>query len=271
MSHTFDQAKQAFIYKNLVMKLHQKSFIITGATSGMGKAIALDFAREGASLILSGRDEERGKSLLEEIKENGGEARFLSGDVGDIQYNEKLVDLAIKSFGHLDGLVTNAGMLGLGSVTKLEPSIWDLTFRTNVDSVFYLLKFALPELLKRPAASIVVNASIAAFKSFPNHPAYCASKAALLALAKQTAVDYGPTVRVNAMCPGPVDTPFIHASAVAFPDPAKAVMNAGKATLLKRLGVPEDISKLALFLASDDSSWITGSAFTIDGGILAGS
>lgn len=134
---------------------------------------------------------------------------------------------------------------------------------------FFLFKFALPELLKRPSAAVVVNASIAAYKSFPNHPAYCASKAALLALAKQTAVDYGPTVRVNTMCPGPVDTPFIHDSAVAFPDPAQAVSNAGKATLLKRLGLPKDVSKLALFLASDDSSWITGSAFTIDGGFLA--
>jgi NAD(P)-dependent dehydrogenase (short-subunit alcohol dehydrogenase family) len=252
------------------MKLHQKTFIITGATSGMGKAIAVDFAKEGANLILSGRDEGRGNALLEEIKNNGGNAEFLAGDVSDIQYNQELVNLSLKLFGQLDGLVTNAGMLGLGSVTELEPSDWDKTFRTNVDSVFFLLKFALPELLKRPSASVIVNSSIAAFKSFPNHPAYCASKAALSALAKQVAVDYGPTVRVNAMCPGPVDTPFIHASAAAFPDPTQAVSNAGNATLLKRLGLPEDVSKLALFLASDDSSWITGSAFTIDGGILAG-
>jgi NAD(P)-dependent dehydrogenase (short-subunit alcohol dehydrogenase family) len=251
------------------MKLHQKTFIITGATSGMGRAIALDFAKEGANLILSGRDEQRAKTLKAKINAEGGNAEFLAGDVGDIQYNSNLVSYAIQSFGQLDGLVTNAGMLGLGSVTELEPSDWDKTFRTNVDSVFYLLKFALPEMLKRPTAAVVVNASIAAYKSFPNHPAYCASKAALLALSKQIAVDYGPSVRVNTMCPGPVDTPFIHASAVAFPDPIQAVANAGKATLLKRLGLPQDVSKLALFLACDDSSWITGSAFTIDGGILA--
>ncbi|MCH6198247.1 SDR family oxidoreductase [Aquiflexum sp. LQ15W] len=251
------------------MKLHQKTFIITGATSGMGNAIALDFAKEGANLILSGRDEQRAKTLKAKINAAGGNAEFLAGDVGDIQYNSDLVSYAIQSFGQLDGLVTNAGMLGLGSVTELEPSDWDKTFRTNVDSVFYLLKFALPELLKRPTAAVVVNSSIAAYKSFPNHPAYCASKAALLALAKQIAVDYGPSVRINTMCPGPVDTPFIHASAVAFPDPIQAVSNAGKATLLKRLGLPQDVSKLALFLACDDSSWITGSAFTIDGGILA--
>lgn len=251
------------------MKLQNQTFIITGATSGMGKAIAIEFAKEGANLILSGRNQENGNGLVAKLKNVGCSAKFISGDVGQIDYNKQLVDLAIATFGGLDGVVTNAGMLGLASVTTLDPEIWDRTFRTNVDAVFFLLKYALPEMLKRPSATVVVNASIAAFKSFPNHPAYCASKAGLVALAKQVAVDYGPNVRINAICPGPVDTPFIHDSAIAFPDPIKAVENAGKATLLKRLGEPEDIAKLVLFLVSDDASWITGSAFTIDGGILA--
>lgn len=252
------------------MKLNNKTFIITGATSGMGRAIALEFAKEGALLVLSGRNEERGQILLDEINENSKNAVFFAGDVGKLEYNQALVDLTISTFDHLDGIVTNAGMLGLDNIVELDPLVWDQTFKTNVDSVFFLLKHALPEMLKRPSASVVVNASIAAFKSFPNHPAYCASKAALVALAKQVAVDYGPKVRINAICPGPVDTPFIHDSAIAFPDPIKAAENAGKATLLKRLGEPEDIAKLVLFLVSDDASWITGSAFTIDGGILAG-
>ncbi|WP_373521445.1 SDR family NAD(P)-dependent oxidoreductase [Aquiflexum sp.] len=252
------------------MKLDNRTFIITGATSGMGKAIAIEFAKEGANLILSGRDQEKGNALVAELLEKGHISKFLPGDVREIDYNKKLVELAIDTFDNLDGVVTNAGMLGLSPVTSLDPEIWDRTFRTNVDSVFFLLKYALPEMLKRSSASVVVNASIAAYKSFPNHPAYCASKAALVALSKQMAVDYGPTVRINAICPGPVDTPFIHASAIAFPDPVKAVENAGKATLLKSLGTPEDIAKLVLFLMSDDASWITGSAYTIDGGILAG-
>lgn len=248
------------------MRLENRTFIITGATSGMGKAIAIEFAKEGANLILSGRDQGRGEALVAELNDNGYFSKFLPGDVGEIDYNKQLVELAVATFGHLDGVVTNAGMLGLASVTELDPETWDRTFRTNVDAVFFLLKYALPEMLKRPSASVVVNASIAAYKSFPNHPAYCASKAALVALAKQMAVDYGPTIRINAICPGPVDTPFIHDSAVAFPDPVKAVENAGKATLLRRLGEPEDIAKLVLFLISDDASWITGSAYTIDGG-----
>ena len=248
------------------MKLQNKTYIITGATSGMGKAIALTFAKEGANLILSGRNEEAGKQLCKQIS---GKAYFLPGDVSESDYNQALVNLAVEKFGQLDGLSTNAGMLGLGSVTELSLEHWSQTLEVNLSSVFYLLRAALPELQKRPQAAVVINSSIAAFKSFPNHPAYCASKAGLVALAKQAAVDYAPQVRINCICPGPVDTPFIHASAVAFPDPAKAVENAGKNTLIQRLGEPEDIAKLALFLASDDASWITGAAYTIDGGIMA--
>jgi NAD(P)-dependent dehydrogenase (short-subunit alcohol dehydrogenase family) len=123
-------------------------------------------------------------------------------------------------------------------------------------------------MLARGGGSIVINGSIAAMKAFPNHPAYCASKGALVPLVKQLALDYGPRIRANLMCPGPVDTPLLWDSAKAFPDPAVAVQNAGNRTALKRLGQPADIASLALFLASDDSSWITGTAFTIDGGAL---
>ncbi len=248
------------------MKLQNKTFIVTGATSGMGKAIAIGFAKEGANLILGGRNEKAGKELTEEI---GNNAHFLPGDVAELSYNQQLVEFAIDRFGQLDGVSTNAGTLGLGSITNLDPKEWSRTLDVNLNSVFYLLKFALPELQKRTTASVIINSSIAAFKSFPNHPAYCASKAGLAALSKQAAVDYGPKIRINCICPGPVDTPFIHASAVAFPDPAKAVENAGKNTLIQRLGEPEDIAKLVIFLASDDASWITGTVYTIDGGIMA--
>jgi len=248
------------------MKFQNKTFIVTGATSGMGKAIALEFAKEGANLILSGRNEKAGIELAQKI---GKTSFFVRGDVSEISYNQHLVNEAIHYFGQLDGISTNAGRLGLGSITSLEPSEWSRTLDVNLNSVFYLLKYALPELQKRPSASVIINASIAAFKSFPNHPAYCASKAGLVALTKQASVDYSPRVRINCICPGPVDTPFIHASAVALPDPTKAVENAGKNTLVQRLGLSEDIAKLVLFLASEDASWITGSVYTIDGGIMA--
>lgn len=244
-------------------KLKDKVCIVTGATSGMGKSISKLFSMEGAKLVLSGRNRERGNALATELKE----AIFIPGDVSEPNYNEELVQTAIKNFGKLDVLSINAGILGLGSVVDLDLVEWQKTLDTNLNAIFYLSKYAIPHLLEGEG-NILINSSIAAFKSFPNHPAYCASKAASLALMKQMAVEYAPRIRVNAICPGPVDTPLLWDSAKAFENPETAVENAGKTTLLKRLGTPEDISKLALFLVSEDSSWITGSAITIDGGIL---
>ena len=162
----------------------------------------------------------------------------------------------------------NAGILGLGAVTDVSTDMWSKTIETNLSAIYYISKYAIPLLLKNEKGNIIINASIAAFKSFPNHPAYCASKAGAVALMKQMAVDYAPTIRVNAICPGPVDTPLLWDSAQAFENPAKAIDDAKDATLLKRLGTPKDIANLVLFIASDDSSWITGTTINIDGGIL---
>ncbi len=248
-----------------MQKLENKVAIITGATSGMGKAIAQTFVTNGAKVILSGRDEERGKALEKELGEH---AIFMAGDVRNSGYNEQLVNSAIEHFGRLDILAMNAGVLGIGSVTELPDDVWKNTMDTNLSSIFYLSKYAIPELQKNEGSSILINASIAAYKSFPNHPAYCASKAGSLALMRQMAVEYAPQIRVNAICPGPVDTPLLWESAKAFKDPTKAVESAASKTLLNRLGEPNDIANLALFLVSNDASWITGSAMTIDGGIL---
>ncbi|MEO2050751.1 MAG: SDR family oxidoreductase [Allomuricauda sp.] len=246
------------------MKLKDKVCIVTGATSGMGKAIAEAFSKEGAQLILSGRNEERGQSLEKQLPN----AVFVPGDITDPTYNKQLVDTAINTYGQLDILSLNAGVLGLGNVEELPIEVWHKTLNTNLSSIFYISKHALPHLQKSGQGNILINASIAAFKSFPNHPAYCASKAGAVALMKQMAVEYAPEVRVNAMCPGPVDTPLLWESAKAFENPEQAVANAENTTLLQRLGTPMDIAKLALFLVSDDSSWITGTTITIDGGII---
>lgn len=250
------------------MKLEDKSIIVTGATSGMGMAMAEAFVREGANVILSGRDPERGLALEKELNLSGKKTVFVEGDISKPQANEQLVKEAIRNFGKLDIIVTNAGNLGIGSVTDISLEEWDYTLATNLSAVFYLSRFAIPEMKKTGKGVILVNSSIAAFKSFPNHAAYCASKAALVALVKEMALDYGPEIRVNTICPGPVDTPMIWDSAKAFQDPNTIVQQTANNTLMKRLGKPEDIASLALFLVSEEASWITGSAFTIDGGIL---
>ncbi|MDT7829220.1 SDR family oxidoreductase [Pricia sp. S334] len=245
-------------------KLIDKVCIITGATSGMGKAIAESFSKEGAKLILSGRDAERGEALEKQLKNSV----FVAGDITEPAYNEKLVQTALENFGRLDKMSLNAGILGLGNVVDLPETLWHKTLDVNLSAIYYLCKHAIPQIQKNKGGAIVVNSSIAAFKSFPNHPAYCASKAAAVALMKQMAVEYAPDIRINAICPGPVDTPFLWNSAKAFENPDTAVEDAKNDTLLNRLGTPEDIAKLALFLTSDESSWITGTAMTIDGGIL---
>ena len=246
------------------MKLKDKVCIVTGATSGMGKSIAEGISSEGGKLILSGRNQESGEAL----ENNLDDAVFVPGDVTDPPYNKKLVDTALETYGKLDILSLNAGILGLGSVQELSIDSWRSTLDTNLSSIFYLCKYAIPHLREQEQGNILINASIAAFKSFPNHPAYCASKAASVALMKQMAVDYAPKIRVNVICPGPVDTPLLWESAKAFDNPDTAVENAKRTTLLKRLGTPQDIAKLVLFLVSEDSSWITGTTITIDGGII---
>lgn len=252
----------------MAQTLENKVIIVTGATGGMGRAIATIFARHGASLLLSGRDKAKGGRLEEELKQFNPNIVFVAADLASADANKRLVDQALDSFGRIDMLSLNAGILGLGSVTDLTVDSWQYTMDTNLGALFYLCKYAIPEMLKNGQGNIIINASIAAFKSFPNHPAYCASKAAAVALTKQMALDYGPALRVNAICPGPVDTPMLYDSAAAFEQGRQAVDEARMATLLKRLGRPEDIAELVLFLASDKASWITGTAFTIDGGIL---
>ena len=249
-------------------KLAGRIAIVTGGTSGMGKGIAELFAEEGAKVIVGGRDVDRGAETVKEIVDKGGSAVFVTGDVKTIEANRALIDAAVETYGGVDILVPNAGLLGLASITELEPDLWHDTIATNLHAVYYLLHLGIPELLKRGGGTVVVNGSVAAFKVFPNHAAYCASKGALVALVRQVALEYGPSVRINLLCPGPVDTPLIHASASAFPNPDEIVRETAEGVPMKRLGTPLDIAKAALYLASDDSSWVTGSVLVIDGGKL---
>jgi len=253
-----------------VSRLAGKTAIVTGATSGMGRAIACLFAREGASVVCGGRDPERGAAVVAEIRSQSGQALFVPGDVADPENARRLVGEARRASGGVDVAVACAGTLGLGAVSELSVDAWKRTLSVNLDAVFHLLQASLPAMRERGSGAVVVIGSIAAFKGFPNHAAYCASKGALVALVRQVAIDYGPQVRINVLSPGPVDTPLIRDSAAAFPNPAEAVAQVAERTLMKRLGRPEDVARAALFLASDESAWMTGTSLTLDGGILTG-
>jgi NAD(P)-dependent dehydrogenase (short-subunit alcohol dehydrogenase family) len=252
------------------LRLKDKTAIVTGGTSGIGRKIAERFAEEGAPVIINGRNKNRGKEVVKDIISKGGQAIFIPGDVTDIEINRKLVNTAVTEFGSIDILSTNAGMLGIGSISELSVETWKKVFDINVNSVFYLIKTAFPHMLKNGGGSIVVTGSIAALTSFPNHSAYCASKGALISLVRQLATDLAPQVRINIISPGQVDTPLFRNSVRAFPNPETIIQERKDNIPLKRLGFPDDIANVAIFLASDESCWITGSALTIDGGFMSG-
>ena len=248
-------------------KLDGKVALVTGATAGIGRAIAELLAGEGAKVALSGRNKVEGEKIVEDISQKGGSALFLQGDISSAEANLSLVESVLSDFGRLDILVPNAGILGLGSVTTVSEETWHQTIDTNLHAVFYLLRAAIPYMKSAgKKGSIVVTGSIAAHKGFPNHAAYCASKGGLEALVKQAAVDYAPDIRINMVQPGPVETKLYKDSAVAFPNPDTVLDEVPESLPMKRIGSPEEIAKAVLFLASDDSSWTTGSVLTVDGG-----
>lgn len=250
-------------------KLDGKTALITGSTKGIGRAIAIRFADEGANVVITGRDEKEGRIVVENIEKNGGKALFIKADLQNIDENEKLVERTVREYGTLDILIPNAGILGLGSVTDVDSQLWKQTMNINLNSVFYLMRFGIPKMSENEGSSIVIIGSIASQKGFPNHAAYCASKGAVEALARQVAVDVAPQVRVNLIQPGPVDTGLYRASAIAFPNSDTILDEVPDAVPMKRVGAPDDIAKAALFLVSDDASWITGSVLTVDGGVSA--
>ncbi len=251
-------------------KLDNKVAIITGATRGMGRATAELFAKEGAQVVINGRDKQLGKEVVETISQQGGSAIFVPADIRKPEANNQLVEKTIAKFGHLDILIPNAGILGLGSITEVKEDTWHQTLDTNLNAVFYLLRAGIPKMKhKDTTGSIVVTGSVAAHKGFPNHAAYCASKGAVEALVRQAAVDYAPDIRINLVQPGPVQTDLYESSAIAFSNPDTVLEEVPETLPMKKVGSPEDVARTILFLASDESAWTTGSVYTIDGGASA--
>lgn len=243
--------------------------IVSGSTSGIGEAIARRFAREGASVIINGTNDEKGKKVEGEIIAEGGKAHFFRADVSSAPEVEAMVKFAVDRFSKVSILVPNAGILGNGLATEISLETWHRTIGINLNGVYYLCRYGLPELIKAGGGTVVINASIASFKSFPGHPAYCASKGALIPLMKNLAQDYAAhNIRVNALCPGPIDTPLIWDSVKAFPNADTIINETIGMTCTKRLGTPDDVAEAALYFASERSSFVTGSSLVIDGGIM---
>jgi NAD(P)-dependent dehydrogenase (short-subunit alcohol dehydrogenase family) len=250
------------------MRLDGKVALITGAGSGIGQAAALQFAAEGAAVAVLDLREEAASETAELIGKADGRALALTANVTDAAQVQDAVERAAAEFGRIDVLYNNAGIGSKGSVAVAEEDDWDLAMSVNAKGTFLCSRAALPHM---EAGSIINQGSVAALVGVPNFAAYCAAKGAVVALTRSMAVDLAPNVRVNVICPGTVYTPLMEPMLRARGD---GDLEAGLAkTVVKyplgRLGTPEEIANVALFLASDESSFMTGSVITPDGGMTA--
>ncbi len=250
------------------MRLQDKVCIITGAGSGMGRTAALMFAAEGAKIVVAEFSEPAGSETVRLVREAGGEATFVKVDVSNEADAKRMVDHAVATFGRVDALYNNAGIMPEAdhSVIDTDVDTWDKVMAVNVRGVFLGCKYAIPQMIAQGSGSIINIASFVALLgcSVPQD-AYTASKGALLALTRSLAVQFGPKgVRTNAICPGPVETPLLMDWLVKDEE-AKRIRLARNPT--GRFGKPEEIVYMAMYLASDESRWTNGAQLVVDGGI----
>ncbi|AZO61257.1 MAG: SDR family oxidoreductase [Mesorhizobium sp.] len=244
--------------------LTEKVAIVTGASSGIGRATASLFAEQGASLVVAARRRAELDALVGEIETAGGTAIALAGDVRDEAYARALVELAVESFGGLDIAFNNAGAVGLmAQVPEMAPATWHDTIDTNLTSAFLAARHQIPAMLERGGGSLIFTSSFVGYTAgMPGMAAYAAAKAGLIGLTQVLAAEYGPKgLRVNALLPGGTDTP---AATFKTPESRTFVENLHA---LKRVARPEEIARSALYLASDASSFTTGAALFADGGV----
>jgi NAD(P)-dependent dehydrogenase (short-subunit alcohol dehydrogenase family) len=249
------------------MRLQNKVALITGGTSGIGEATAILFSKEGAQVAITGRDKKRGHAVTARILETGGKAIFIRTDVRRAAECHRAVDETLKTFGKLDILFNNAGVFYPHTILDCTEEEWDLQLDINLKGTFLMSKFALPGMIQQGSGVIINNSSGWGIVGGDKAVAYCASKGGVVLLTKAMAIDHGPQgIRVNCICPGDVDTPML-------PEDARmrglkwADYLAGCASRpLGRIGTVDEIAKATLFLASEDSSFMTGAALVVDGG-----
>ena len=243
-----------------------KVALVTGASSGIGRASALAMAREGARLVLGARGRERLEDVAEEIRQAGGQARALAGDVQDEAYAQALVELAVSAFGGLDIAFNNAGTLGaMGPTPEVTRAGWDETLAVNLSSAFLAARHQIPAMLERRGGSLIFTSTFVGYTvGFPGLAAYAASKSGLLGLTQALAAEFGAQgIRVNALLPGGTDTPM--GRQVADTEDKRRHISGLHA--LRRLAAPEEIAGTVLYLASEASSFTTGAALLVDGGL----
>lgn len=253
------------------MRLKDKVAIITGAGSGQGRAASALFAEEGAKIVACDWKPELGDETVQQVKLNGGSAVFVRADVSNSKDIQNLINKAVATYGRIDIIYNNAGVgfsspLSMADVLNTPEEDWDRVIAINLKSMYLTAKYGIPEMIKSGGGSIVNTASIAALIGSEAAHAYTAAKGGMVALSRALAVEFGPkNIRVNCICPGAIDTPMI----APVVEPLKKSGGTFMLSPIRRLGTPEDIAYCALYLASDESSFVTGATFVVDGGYIA--
>lgn len=247
--------------------MHGKVALVTGGSSGIGKATALAFAQRGAKVVIASRRQEQGEAVVAEIKALGGEARWIQTDVSRAEQVEALVRGTIEAYGRLDYAFNNGGSGGEGGwLVDVQEADWDFTIDTYLKSVWLCMKFELIEMLKQGSGAIVNNSSVDGQRAFPWNPVYSAAKHGVLGLTKSGALQYADKgIRINAICPGWIRTPPVDDMLKHNPDAEKGMLMHQP---IGRLGKPEEVAEAVVWLCSDSASLIVGTALAVDGGYL---
>lgn len=250
------------------MKLKEKVALITGGNSGIGKATAILFAKEGARVCITGRNEKRCEEVVKEITDNGGQAIYIIADVRFSDECRRTVESTVNAFGRLDILFNNAGVWFPNTALDCSEEEWDLTIDVNLKGTYLMSKFALPHMIAQKSGVIINNGSGWGIVGGNEAVSYCASKGGVVIMTKAIAIDHARQgIRVNCLCPGDVETPMLSEDArrrgMSWEEyHAQAIAERP----MGRIGLPDEIAKAALFLASDDSTFMTGATFVVDGG-----
>ena len=252
------------------MKLQGKVAIVTGAGSGIGRAIAQLFSREGAQVVIAERNAVTGQETADAITQAGGDALAVAVDVSRADQVSELIERTLATYGRLDVLVNNAGMAGsYKSFQELDEADWDAVLNVNLKGHFLCARMAVPHLIQAGGGAIVNTSSALAYLALPNCVPYCASKAGIIGLTKAMALDLAPHhIRVNCVVPGSVDTPLMWEG---LTDEERIIVEpqAAEAEPIGRIAHPDEIARAVLFLASDDASFVTGTPLPVDGGLMA--